>query len=1607
MDLFEEKKTASTFDLTEPNTGFIPVGKPVLENRAVKYHVALGEVSPGLDKVSSLIASPGGEETLREVKASDEMKKRREAAIRIFQEETDKPAEDLSSIVEASGRRVGTDSVLERGYAEKVLDTTLSLGNAEDLNAEYSSSVGMSEEMYTAALERIAHGEVIRKAFEDATAVKDAQGWGSYAGDFAKSMIPLYTWSTQRNDALGEKLSTLLPGSNRQEQYDFINQLSPEDAKAVIKAVQEEMMASNTGEAYEWMRGLYEGYGAQSALDNVFAGLDIASVTPVGLARKLVTKGAAKGASVAIAEAAVPSAGSRINNTIKRTAQAVSEKGATVETVLSATGNVAEAADEAALRYARELVPATTKSLQQEMKHLVDKTPSLSNPEHFFVNASEAYKPRAEAIANLLKKNATVASEQFSKLINVARLPENLERFALEAANVEFDKTMRNAGLANAVLTVKHIPSFKTGMNLSHLDITMGTKSGEFFKSAKVAENTAKGRYNLPEGSFSITQEGNGFAIQIRKDIDETQESILDRLISTENSSNVSRNKILGIIPEPKFLNSYRESVSQFQAEQRGITTHGMNAAAAKFREMSEAYIGLSRKELDGLQRILKINRDSFRVPGDKDTRGLFYNSIQELEDSYTQHLNRLPTDKETAAYFTYRQQSDYDYLLRSTMRLTSKSRLGIKKYEATVGKTTLSFEGKELDKLPFNTRWDGNVAYFNAKGEPKLERLHKAGFSETINKEIKDRGLKIVQVFNPSDQPLKESLNLSGEIHFVVVPKVKSGALNLSEQVSYRPGGHVKYTREEFVKQAQFGYDSAGKRVYFGDSVALGVSNTAKGMKEAKLLDRARLAIKAKDDIELQKVLDEGLPYTVKEMKKAFKERFNVDAPFSVVRSGQKTIDSAAKTVNGKSLIEDVGYLEDMSDSPFNLARQIDSEYIGPRDGALHEIKEGTETNPHFTLEESETLDPLQTQIEALGRLSKEKYFNEYKISSASAFVEEFADLLTVNGRGIQKNELRRNPFHYVTHGELKGSPLDKRYATAKHVQLAIRNLVSHRSMIQNAIDTFQKKLLSSVYEKTGEKYLSKVDTLTSVLKTDFFGKARAMAFHTKQGLFNVAQAPLQIQTWANIQFISPKHGPAASMVSMAHRRMILRDGDTPFLKEFSDKLAKITPGWSGTEIHESYQLLRATGWDLVKGDHSWKDDVSDPKILRGKAGTALDFAAGFFTETERFIRLSAWNTAYKEQVSKMPNLAGKLSDADAKRVLDRAKDLAGLMTRDANAFWQEGPASVATQFWGYSMRMHDLMTGKRLTTGEKTRLIAGWSALYGLPVGLTPLMPFWPLKDELRQRLMEEGVNVNEGVADAILNGLLASTVSAMTGEQLDVGGRWGPDANRALYNLTQTKYGQDALDSIIETMAGASGSILLSIGSDASRVVKDLAYWMGNDEGDYGRVVLADLNRLGKNVSTYSNFEKIVMAHNVGLYQTKEGRVLADDYEVWEGVVHALTGIGRQDVTDSFIMFKSAQDQADFEAKIKKEAKYYIRKYNEALAAGDDDAADQFARAAKAAFVAGNTPPNIVTKVWREVQKEESVKQESQDRFISAPDDPLEKEKREKALMPGDSN
>lgn len=776
-----------------------------------------------------------------------------------------------------------------------------------------------------------------------------------------------------------------------------------------------------------------------------------------------------------------------------------------------------------------------------------------------------------------------------------------------------------------------------------------------------------------------------------------------------------------------------------------------------------------------------------------------------------------------------------------------------------------------------------------------------------------------------------------------------------------------------------------AVRHIYEGDKSVFGMSTEAEATKYANAMEKARKMLLA-DDPELDDFITNNLPFTPSEFRIKFedvvgpdgvvkKADFDKNAPFVRVAASQGTNDVA---VEGSKKLRDLyeGF-EDTVDSSYNLFRNINKKYAGERNEPLWRPEEmgGSDDKPLINLGTAPMVDPMATINDSLSNVIRSRYFDDLKISNVEQFVQEFRDVLK-----NPPEQMKNDPvavLHKPMWDDATASNRAK-LAAARNFRRATLNLIGTDSEVGKYMKYTTEKLISSIYGKMNVESIDGVPSAfrkgtTSQNFADYTAYhllpktqdptryMRAMAFHLKLGLFNPVQIFVQGQTFAHIFALAPRHAMQSMGAAGLMRMMSLTD-EPNVIRSYA-KQAKLT-GWAEEEFIESFTELKKTGMYNVEGEHSWKDDMVNMNLMQTKAGKFLDAGTVFFKETERAIRITAWNTAYREWKSKNPTRT--MDNRTRALVIARANDLTVNMTRASNAAWNQGLLSIPTQFFSYQFRLMDQLLGRRLTMAEKVRVGLVYSAMYGVPVAGGAYLGVVPLAEMINKEALNRGIDFNSNVlSEMVMKGIPSTMLRHLTGEEYNVGERYGPGGLTILKDIARGDSG------VADLVFGASGSILGDVLASSDPVLRGLMglFKDGNDEYP---LMMQDFIAATQNISSVNNAARIYYAMNVGKWYTRNGLYL-DDITGPQAAFMALTGLSPAEVSETFLSLEQMKDDDNAKRKAMREASKYIKF---ALEAQSEEDKDKYMAAAKSYLIMSGAMPNEYSRVTKEALNPESL-------------------------------
>jgi hypothetical protein len=1195
-----------------------------------------------------------------------------------------------------------------------------------------------------------------------------------------------------------------------------------------------------------------------------------------------------------------------------------------VEDALAAVGDIEQSARISALKRFKDLSEGVVEDLGRSI-------PSMFNPKAFL---NEAGSLSREAADRLFTHFSSMAAKGIDAVTNpgaVVRLPQEAIDAGYRELKAEF-KTDFNR-LSDAIIDFIEVKADDNLANIYQMTMRLGKPDATFFESVDQARLHARHIYGLENGTFDIKQQGTGFYIDITRNMDETSPGVREFLVTTDNQTRRGfMDSFLGFIRSPDSVLGNLQRENRHKALQGSMELQSLMGDIAQ-----DIQKNLSKSQLKDFDKVLKANRDFIN---DKGVRGTFYKTVADLEKGYLDVTKRLPTFNEVKAYYDYVLLNDIDWTVRNFGLYRDLARQGIEKvrFETGPSGTSSSFLGRVVKELPgWNTKSSKTEDYGILIHDPEAKKSRYFRYSQLGHierkaiKEYLDRGYSIVQNANPADDTIRKAVEYGGHVNFLVTKTVHRDGLPW-KLLDKSPGGHVEYKQEWFLKQPTIRThtDSNGRtrRTYEGDFSLHSFDTEAEARFWTPRYNEALRLLRENKLDAYTKYVAKNLPSDVNLKKLVDEKHLSLDEDFAYTYTGNNVGD-----------MKDLGMVDSLVSSPYNLMAQVDKKFMGDRGHDIKSIKiAGTPERPVYSLEKPRLLDPLPVMNRALGNVMRARLFNDYKIGAIEAFIEEFAPVLSV-----PKDQLRQNPMKYFFEDGLinKNSPDRTSVWAAETSKRNIQNLLGTSTEIGKDVNWVSRKVMDAAFNVTGQKGSQWVaDHLLPSLK-DPARVMRNFAFHTKLGLLNPIQYILQAQTLGHIAALAPGSVSQAFVAGRLGKWMVSLNDQPGTIGRAAEIASKF--GWKPEDFKQAYQELQTSGWLNIAGDTAWKSDMFDAKLFEGRGQKLLDGATLFFKGGERLTRSTAYFTAFHEW--KKANPLRVFDNRARGEVLRRADTLTVNMTAASNAAYQQGIFSVPTQFLSYNLRLMEqilprVMGGSAQITGiEKARAFMMYGALYGVPTAVGANVGLWPIHDAFRKYALENGINLNESwITSALSEGVMSQALEAVTGEKFDVAGRYGPGGSRLLKEaLSGDKH-------ILELAMGPSGSIASDTFASlhpAWQGVKDI---FGPEEESRYSLQLRDLADPLRNISTVNNVWRMWDGISLGQYMSKNDLNLGEINTV-ESVFMGVTGLSPQRFQDGFLMGQSMKDRASYIQDVKKETIKNFQRGMREGASGNQQLMDEY--------------------------------------------------------------
>jgi hypothetical protein len=422
-------------------------------------------------------------------------------------------------------------------------------------------------------------------------------------------------------------------------------------------------------------------------------------------------------------------------------------------------------------------------------------------------------------------------------------------------------------------------------------------------------------------------------------------------------------------------------------------------------------------------------------------------------------------------------------------------------------------------------------------------------------------------------------------------------------------------------------------------------------------------------------------------------------------------------------------------------------------------------------------------------------------------------------------------------------------------------------------------QKLSDAAYAKYGAK-ASKL-TPSWLLHTlhDPFAFMRSITFNSFLGLGATEQFFVQSASWVNMTAIAPRSTVAGVYGAFLHH--LTNFNDTPEILAHLDSLAtKIRiPGlhsFRPGEWKEAYTNLKRTGYEYTGSTVAQLDYLRNANVISRGKDRFLSAARSPFTAAEHNNRVGSFYIAHKEFRVKRPH--GRITDEDLRSILDRADTLNTNMSRASHSRLNSNAFSLGTQFYNYTIRLAELLWGKRLgetPTGRnlaRARVVAVNALMFGAPFGAS--VTGLPIAGWLREKALDEGYVPGEHPLISMwMEGLPAYLLAQATGNYYDIGPRY---ASQGFEKIREVLW-EDA--SFWSVLGGASASLV-------SRTIDNFKAGLGHAlgqivSGDWDNVDIKveDLVNNFNEVKSISSGQAAWVALNTGKWVNKHYDYISD--------------------------------------------------------------------------------------------------------------------------------
>lgn len=309
--------------------------------------------------------------------------------------------------------------------------------------------------------------------------------------------------------------------------------------------------------------------------------------------------------------------------------------------------------------------------------------------------------------------------------------------------------------------------------------------------------------------SKRIEQQGRGYYIAINRPINETAPFIRSSIMQTAKSLNSNKGwaNRLGV----GWIRTPSEILNEQDMTNRQLAVHAPSLWKQAIADVL-APTGKAFKQNSLFNRLFGKDSKFEIMLKDLQAEQKDFESVGELNDYYQRKWNERPSEAEINGYFALIQGNKVDYIMRNLAVYKNNARLGGELHTVTIGdpyKTLIAPKSIDFNGIVYNHVPESDFRVLVQNGTklstPRLSNLKNSKTGQGQLAGIASGEWKLIRIIAPEHKPFAEHTDTF--VNWVLTKEAKSRPLEF-KQIPERPGGHMEYPYDNYVKQGLFDVD-------------------------------------------------------------------------------------------------------------------------------------------------------------------------------------------------------------------------------------------------------------------------------------------------------------------------------------------------------------------------------------------------------------------------------------------------------------------------------------------------------------------------------------------------------------------------------------------------------------------------------------------------------------------------------------------------------------------------------------------------------------------------------------------------------------------------------